>query len=67
MSETPKIIAWFEYPPIPVRQFDWGAYYEGHEESGPYGWGATEAEAINDLTDNHEAPDDGSVRETTAQ
>lgn len=28
---------------------DWVAYPEGHEECGPFGYGATEAEAIANL------------------
>jgi hypothetical protein len=44
-----KIITKHEYPPIPIRSFDWCAYHEGEEEQGWYGWGATEAEAISDL------------------
>ena len=41
-------------PPIPIRQFDWCAYLDCGEydaESGPYGHGRTEAEAIIDLED----------------
>lgn len=37
------------HPPIPVRHFDWLAFIDGQEEEGPYGWGATESEAIADL------------------
>jgi hypothetical protein len=38
------------YPPIPVRDFDWCAWYadEG-EEAGRYGWGSSEVAAIADL------------------
>jgi hypothetical protein len=35
------------HPPIPLRQFDWCAYRD--PERKPYGYGATEAEAIADL------------------
>ena len=35
------------FPPIPIRQFDWCAYRD--PERRPYGYGATEAEAIADL------------------
>jgi hypothetical protein len=43
-----------EYPPIPIRQFDWSAIdddtYDGAEDSNcPIGRGATEQEAIDDL------------------
>lgn len=44
-----KIVTSHEYPPIPVRSFDWVAYFEGDEEGGPRGYGATEEEAIADL------------------
>jgi hypothetical protein len=44
-----KIITSFEYPPIPIRSFDWCAYRDGEEESGRYGWGKTEQEAVQDL------------------
>ena len=47
--DTPKIITSFLYPPIPIRNHDWVAYLEGEEESGPYGYGKTEEEAIEDL------------------
>ena len=49
---TPKIVTWFEYPPIPVRNFDWCACYDGEEENGGYGYGRTEQEAIADLIEN---------------
>ena len=55
---APKIITSYDHPPIPMRQFDWSAHYEGHEESGPYGHGHTEQAAISDLTENYEAPND---------
>lgn len=38
--------------PIPPRQFDWCAWYDGDEESGQYGYGRSERAAIDDLTDN---------------
>jgi hypothetical protein len=44
-----RIVTSYEFPPIPIRRFDWMAYREGNEEGGPRGWGATEAEAIADL------------------
>lgn len=39
------------YPPIPLRQFDWRAWFEDDEHDAPCGWGKTEAEAIQDLKD----------------
>lgn len=45
-----KIITHHEFPPIPIRAFDWCAYHESEvEQSEYYGWGPTEAEAIADL------------------
>lgn len=41
------------YPPIPIREFDWCAWYDGEEELGHYGYGRTEAEAIADLEENY--------------
>ncbi len=35
--------------PIPLRQFDWAAWYEDSDEEDPWGFGETEAEAIKDL------------------
>lgn len=37
------------HPPIPIRAFDWIAWIDGLEDSGPYGAGATEEEAKTDL------------------
>lgn len=42
------------FPPIPLRNTDWCAYYDGCEERCEYGWGPTEAAAIKDLVDNYE-------------
>ncbi len=50
----PQIVTRHEYPPIPLRQFDWCAHYEGEEEAGGYGWGASEAEAIADFVENQQ-------------
>jgi hypothetical protein len=49
---TRKIVTTCHFPPMPIRDFDWCAYYEGNEEAGGYGWGATEAEAIADFIEN---------------
>jgi hypothetical protein len=48
-----KIITDYVYPPIPIRDFDWCAFYEGEEESQNYGWGKTEEEAIKELKENY--------------
>lgn len=39
----------FEYPPIPVRQYDWMAYFPDLGEDGPTGRGENEADALRDL------------------
>lgn len=44
-----KIITEHVYPPIPIRIFDWCAFYEGCEEEQNYGWGKTKEEAIENL------------------
>lgn len=49
----PKIVTDHIFPPIPIRTMDWCAFYDGEEEAGGYGYGATEAEAIADFIENH--------------
>lgn len=44
-----KIVTTCICPPIPVRANDWCAYFDGEEEAGNYGYGATEDEAIADF------------------
>jgi hypothetical protein len=40
----------FEKPPIPLRQFDWRAMYDGDdEEPSRHGWGQTPTEALANL------------------
>ena len=48
---TRTIRTTYVHPPIPIRTSDWCACEGGQEEHGPFGWGATEAEAIKDLED----------------
>lgn len=50
-----KVVTYCAFPPIPVRSYDWMAYYDGDEEAGEYGSGATEAEAIADFIENYQA------------
>lgn len=50
---APKIITSYVCPPVPFRNADWAAWYEGTEESGEVGRGATEIEAIADLIDTY--------------
>lgn len=44
-----KIVTAHICPPIPYRESDWIAYYDGDAELGEYGYGSTEARAITDL------------------
>ena len=46
---SPRITTWHAHPPIPIRTSDWCATFDGREEDGPIGWGATEADAILNL------------------
>jgi hypothetical protein len=54
----PKIITSHVFPPIPDRSNDWAAWYDSFGEEGPIGRGATELEAIADLTENYDAPEE---------
>jgi hypothetical protein len=47
----PQIVTDYVCPPIPTRAFDWCAYFEGDEEDGPRGWGASKEEAVQNLLD----------------
>jgi hypothetical protein len=51
---TRPIVTSFIHPPIPFRGCDWEAIFDGDEgdEFAPRGFGATEAEARQDLIDN---------------
>jgi hypothetical protein len=44
----------YDPKPIPVRQFDWSAVTDNYEPGHPVGYGATEAEAISDLSEQLE-------------
>jgi len=54
---APKIVTQFVNPPIPVRSMDWQAHYDDDEpdDNGrmAVGHGATEQDAIDDLTEHH--------------
>ncbi|KKB80815.1 hypothetical protein VW35_00985 [Devosia soli] len=65
MNDTRKIVTSYVNPPIPTRQFDWCAHYDGDEEAGGYGYGATEVEAIQDFIDNRDEGDALSNSERT--
>jgi hypothetical protein len=50
-----KIVTSCVCPPIPTRSYDWSAWFDDEgEEAGRYGYGATEAEATQDLLDNYD-------------
>lgn len=55
---TQKILTSFVYPPIPIRSFDWVAYFDGYDGAPDskdiHGTGATEQEAIDDLLERAE-------------
>lgn len=44
-----NIITTFDPKPIPIRCFDWEATFPDYDGGGPIGFGATEADAIEDL------------------
>lgn len=39
------------YPPVPFRNHDWRATFDGYEPGDPMGAGSTKEEAIGDLLD----------------
>lgn len=47
-----RIVTSYQNPPIPTRELDWCAHYDGEEEAGNYGWGPTDADAIADFIEN---------------
>jgi hypothetical protein len=48
------IVTSYIYPPVPDRNYDWAATYDGYEPGDPIGYGKTEAEAILDLLEQRE-------------
>lgn len=57
MSEPRKIITRYWAKPIPPREFDWCATFDGDEPNDAggmaHGYGATEAAAVADLLENY--------------
>ena len=50
IKEALNISTHYDYPPIPIRDFDWSAVFDDTYEPGDYmGTGRTEADAIEDL------------------
>ena len=39
----------YERPPIPTTRFDWCAWMDDTDETGPFGYGRTREEAVDDL------------------
>ena len=44
-----RIITSHWLKPIPTKNFDWCATFDGYDEGDPIGYGATEQDAIDDL------------------
>lgn len=49
-----QIVTDYIYPPIPIRNSDWVAIFDGDEEQGLRGYGATEEAAKADLVEQWE-------------
>ena len=47
-----NIVTHSTHSPLPTRINDWCAFYEGEEEAGNYGYGATPEAAIADFIEN---------------
>ena len=45
-----KIITSYDFPPIPIRGFDWSAVRESYEPGDLIGTGRSEQDAIDDLS-----------------
>lgn len=61
-----RIVTHFDYPPIPLRQFDWSAARDSYDEGDPIGHGATEQEAIDDLLAEEEMREEEAKEERAA-
>jgi hypothetical protein len=48
-----KIVTSPTHSPLPYRSMDFCAHFDGEEEAGGYGYGATPEEAVADFIDNH--------------
>jgi hypothetical protein len=46
---TNGIITSHDYPPIPIREYDWSAIREDYDAGDLIGYGRTEQEAIDNL------------------
>jgi len=48
-NKMDKILTNYEYPPIPIRDYDWSAIRENYGPGDLIGTGRTEQDAIDDL------------------
>lgn len=55
MTDHPKIITGNIFPPIPIRQFDFCAVFDGYEPGANIGYGRTKQDAIDDLIEQWDA------------
>ncbi len=44
-----RIVTTHEFPPIPIRDYDWSASRSDYDEGDLIGYGKTEKQAIEDL------------------
>ena len=51
---TNGIITSHDYPPIPLRQYDWSAIRNDYDEGDLIGHGRTEQEAIDNLKEQED-------------
>lgn len=58
-----KIVTSPTHSPLPLRDHDWCAHYEGEEEAGGYGYGATPEEAVADFIEDHQDDHDARLGE----
>ena len=57
-----KIITIHDYPPIPIRDFDWSAIREDYDKGDLIGTGKTEQDAINNLKEQEAEQDEYTCR-----
>lgn len=53
-----NIVTHYDFPPLPIRSYDWSAVTSNYEPGDQIGYGATEAEAIEDLKEKLEMVED---------
>ena len=54
MPTKSEIESHFEYPPIPIRNFDWVTHIVGAEPGDIFGWGRTKDDSIADFWEQWE-------------